>query len=473
MSRDDQTKVPAILIAAASSGTGKTLITCGLLQLFKNREYNIMSFKCGPDYIDPMFHSRVLGIKSRNLDTFFTGSEGTKEVYSQHSAGFDLSLVEGVMGYYDGLGGISTVASAYDVAKTIEAGTILVVNAKGMSLSILAQIKGFLEYKSDNCIRGVILNRLSPMMYPRMKNLIEDELDIAVYGYVPELPESLMESRHLGLVMPNEIPKLQEKIEALALQLEKSIEVDRILQDFSVEKGEKCAQDIKSKKIDIDSCENEGEVTTVAVARDEAFCFIYEENLDLLRQMGVQLMEFSPIHDEHLPEHIHGLLLYGGYPELYAKELSENKSMRTEIKTAVENGMPCMAECGGFMYLHQTMEDMDGKSWPMAGVFSGSAYKTKKLSRFGYVTLEGGTVFGKESGPIPAHEFHYFDSTDSGSSFTAKKPLSQRRWECMHSSGNLLAGYPHLYYKGNPKVAENYAEVCESYKLELDKKSVN
>ena len=200
----------------------------------------------------------------------------------------------------------------------------------------------------------------------------------------------------------------------------------------------------------------------IAVAKDEAFCFIYEDNLKLLRELGAELVPFSPLHDKKLPEGTKGLLLYGGYPELYAKELEENAPMRQEIQDALNQGMPCLAECGGFMYLHETMEDLKGNAYQGTGNISGRAFYTGKLTRFGYVELsarkEG--VLGAGKTPIRAHEFHYFDSTSCGGDFVAKKPGSSRNWNCIHGTGKSLWGFPHLYYHACPQVAEGFLKAC-------------
>jgi cobyrinic acid a,c-diamide synthase len=206
----------------------------------------------------------------------------------------------------------------------------------------------------------------------------------------------------------------------------------------------------------------------IGVASDEAFCFFYEDNFRLLREMGAELVFFSPVHDKKLPEKLSGLLLYGGYPELHGEALEQNESMRQEIQRAVKNGMPCMAECGGFMYLHEEMEDMDGKIHRMAGVLSGRAYRTGKLTRFGYVTLtsnkEAASILGeKDLGAIPAHEFHYFDSTNCGSDLYAKKPTGNRGWECVHADDRMMAGFPHLYYYANPRVARAFLKQCKKF----------
>ena len=454
-----QRKVPRILLGAAASGSGKTLITCGLLQALKNRKLQVTSFKCGPDYIDPMFHSRVIGTKSRNLDSFFADEDTVRYLLEKNARDCEISVIEGVMGYYDGLAGISAKASAYDVAKITKPPAVLIVNAKGMSLSAAAFIKGFVEYQEDSQIRGVILNQVSSMMYPRLKQIIEEELSIKVYGYVPVVKDCVLESRHLGLVMPEEIVDLQQKLMELAEILEKSVDIDGLL-----ELAEH-AEELPVQESPV--AYHTGRKIRIALAKDEAFCFFYQDNLELLEEMGAELVPFSPIHDKKLPEHIDGMLFHGGYPELYAKKLSENKEMLAAVCAAVQTGIPYMAECGGFMYLHQEMEDMEGHSWPMAGVIHGKSWRTPRLTRFGYITLEDGTCFGEHVGAIRAHEFHYFDSDCCGEAYTAKKPLSSRSWKCIHSDGQGMSGFPHMYYYSNLRVPEQFLRACEERKAEV------
>lgn len=454
-----QRKVPRILLGAAASGSGKTLITCGLLQALKNRKLQVTSFKCGPDYIDPMFHSRVIGTKSRNLDSFFADEDTVRYLLEKNARDCEISVIEGVMGYYDGLAGISPKASAYDVAKITKTPAVLIVNAKGMSLSAAAFIKGFVEYQEDSQIRGVILNQVSSMMYPRLKQIIEEELSIKVYGYVPVVKDCVLESRHLGLVMPEEIVDLQQKLMELAEILEKSVDIDGLL-----ELAEH-AEELPVQESPV--AYHTGRKIRIALAKDEAFCFFYQDNLELLEEMGAELVPFSPIHDKKLPEHIDGMLFHGGYPELYAKKLSENKEMLAAVCAAVQTGIPYMAECGGFMYLHQEMEDMEGHSWPMAGVIHGKSWRMPRLTRFGYITLEDGTCFGEHVGAIRAHEFHYFDSDRCGEAYTAKKPLSSRSWKCIHSDGQGMSGFPHMYYYSNLRVPEQFLRACEERKAEV------
>ena len=458
------TEIPRILFSAGSSGSGKTLITCGILQVLVNRGIKTASFKCGPDYIDPMFHSQVIGTKSRNLDTFFTGEEVTRYLLAKNSADCEIAVMEGVMGFYDGVAGTTTQASAYDLARVTKTPVILIVNSRGMSVSLAAYIKGFLEYKKDSNIKGVIFNQMSPMLYPRMKTLVEEELGIHVFGYVPKVEDCVIESRHLGLVMPEEIPQLKERLQKLSQVLEKTLEIDEILKlakSASVLSGS-FSSEWKAK-----------EKLRIGLAKDEAFCFFYEDNLALLKEMGAELIPFSPIHDKHLPENLDGLLLYGGYPELNGQKLEANITMRGEIRQALTDGMPCLAECGGFMYLHEQMEGMDGRFYQMAGAISGKVFRTPGLTRFGYITLnqnrEANVLGMRDFDGIPSHEFHYFDSDNCGNAFYAKKPLSTRGWECIHGTERLLAGFPHLYYYGNPQVPEAFLSKCEEYRKETRK----
>ena len=500
--------MPRILLGAAASGSGKTMITCGILQALVNRGLKVSSFKCGPDYIDPMFHTKVIGTRSRNLDTFFTGENLTNYLLAKNAAGTDISVMEGVMGYYDGLGGISTEASAYDLARVTRTPAVLIVNTKGMSLSVLAQIKGFLEYRENSQIQGVILNQMSPMIYQEVRQLIEEQLPVKVYGYVPVIRDFVLESRHLGLVMPEEVEGLSRKVKGLAAVMEESLDLDGLIRlaqtapepvyekpeiprAFDIDQELKETQESrKLQETQISREQNElrmlrepqeypvsyvsGEyqdscqkpAVTIAGARDSAFCFYYQDNLDLLAKMGAELVEFSPIKDSRLPEHADGLLLGGGYPELFAKELSENTSMLESIRQAVGRGMPLMAECGGFMYLHNRMEGMDGVSYPMAGVIDGEVYRTEKLGRFGYIELTANEdqMAAAAGETVRGHEFHYFDSTSCGGSFLARKPLRKRSWNCIHGTETMTAGFPHLHYYSNMKIPFGFIRRCGEYR---------
>ena len=362
------------------------------------------------------------------------------------------------MGYYDGLGGIRTEGSTYDVAAALAIPAVLIVSCRGASLSILAMIKGFLEYRPDSRIKAVILNQISPMIYGQLKPLIEEELGVKVLGYVPKLTDLNLESRHLGLVLPGEIEALKEKLNRLAAVLEETLDLDAFCT---------LAEDTEELTIqvpEIPVLEELGKIR-LAVAADDAFCFTYQDNLKLLETMGAELVFFSPLQDKKLPEEVNGMILSGGYPELHAKTLSGNHSMREAIRKAIKDGMPCIAECGGFLYLHRELEGQDGVFYPMAGVLDAKAYRTDRLGRFGYITLtaEEDQLLGKAGMEIRGHEFHYWDSEQCGKSFHAKKPVGKREWDCVNSSKSLYAGFPHLFFWSNPEAAYEFLKKCEEY----------
>ena len=455
-------KLPRVMLAAPASGSGKTLITCGLLQLLVNRGRHPAAFKCGPDYIDPMFHRKVIGTPSKNLDTFFTEENTTRYLFGKEAQKADISVLEGVMGFYDGVGGITTQASSYELAKVTNTPVILVVNAKGMSLSVVPFIQGFLEYWKDSHIKGVILNQTTKMTYQLLKEQIEQELGITVIGYVPKCPGFAIESRHLGLITPEEICGLQEKLQNLAGVLEETLEVGKILE--LAERAEEL--DWNVPEVSILKVQAGEKPPRIGVAGDEAFCFCYQDNLELLEEMGAELAVFSPLHDKKLPDNLDGLIFYGGYPELYAEELSENISLKKEIEEVIQAGMPYLAECGGFLYLQETLESMEGKKYPMVGVLKGQAYRTGKLGRFGYITLstgKGGQLLAVNE-TLKAHEFHYFDTTNNGRDYHAVKPLGNREWDCICGGEKYAAGFPHLYYYSNPQFAFRFLQKCMAWK---------
>ena len=499
--------IPRLMLAAPSSGSGKTLVTCGLLHLLRRRHLRPAAFKCGPDYIDPMFHRQVLGIPSRNLDTFFspadspvrgnTAGETIARAVRRYGAG--IAVIEGVMGYYDGTGMSGTEASSCELAAQTQTPVVLVVNARGMSRSIAPIIKGFTEYeKGKRWIRGVILNRISGPMFPVMKKWIEEDTSLKVIGYVPNDDTLSWGSRHLGLLQPGEVKDLQNQINHLADVLEKTIDIDALL---------KLAGTAPSLIIPPDSVKKESTVSSVpdkmtggpriAVARDEAFSFYYEDNLELLQELGAELVFFSPVHDREIPP-ADGLLLGGGYPELHAKALADNETMKKQIRELAAEGMPILAECGGFMYLQQSMDpgniktvagtgqEADDSSirnstdaseketsartlYQMCGVLPGSCRMKDRLVRFGYIELdkkdgETGTAGYLQDGHhIRGHEFHYFDSTENGQECTAWKPDRKRSWDCMVVQGNIMAGFPHLYYRSDPDFAAAFVEKCRQF----------
>lgn len=432
-----------LLIAGTGSGCGKTTAVCAILQALKNRKYAVASFKCGPDYIDPMFHSEILGAKSTNIDLFFSDEAQAKALFMKHSG--ELNLIEGVMGYYDGMRMDSDQASGYHVAKTLDAPVVLMVNARGMALSAAAVVKGFLEMRHPSGVAGVIFNLISPMTYRLLKDTVEKECGVRVFGYLPPMPECALESRHLGLVTAQEVDNLREKMQMLASQAEQSIDLDALIALMQAQAPIE-AEDMRAESV--------GSVR-VAVARDRAFCFYYRDNLEMLEEMGAELVYFSPLTDETLPQ-CDGLILGGGYPELYLHALSANRGMREAIRAAVRGGLPTIAECGGFMYLTEAIGEQE-----MVGAIPTRCFNAGKLCRFGYTIVQSqqNTLLLNAGESIRAHEFHYWDAEMSGDAYQSRKP-SGKSWSCAYATPTLYAGYPHLYLPSNPQAARRFICKC-------------
>ena len=444
--------LPRFLIAAPASGSGKTLITCGILQALVNRGLKVASFKCGPDYIDPMFHSRVIGTRSKNLDAYFVGADTLRYLFARTASENDISVIEGVMGFYDGISALSMDASSHDVSRKLEAPVILLLNSKGASISNLATLKGFLGFTKNN-IKGVIFNQMSQKVFDTIKPEVE-KLGIKAIGYVPKVSHLVLESRHLGLVLPNEIDELKEKLNQLAEVLEGSLDIDLLLDIAS------SASDLEYKVPEVKKLDSP---VRIGLAQDDVFCFTYEDNVELMRRMGAEIVEFSPLNDERVPD-VDAIVLSGGYPELHAEKLCSNKPMLDDIRRKVSEGMPCLAECGGFMYLHERLEDADGKMHDSCGVIKGEVRNSGKLSRFGYITL---TSEDEDSilkdGPVKGHEFHYWDSDNCGDSWKAVK-TNGKEYRCTHEEGSLVAGYPHMYFYSDPTVLYNFLAKVLKYR---------
>ena len=461
-------KLKRIMIAAPKSGSGKTTITCALLKVLKDDGQRMVSYKCGPDYIDPMFHQNVIGVPSKNLDTFFTGEEETKGLLLKDRKEDEFAILEGVMGLYDGLGGIREEGSSYHLAKVTKTPIILVVDAKGMGRSVVALIAGFLAYDKEKLIKGIVLNRMSKSHYEIIKPLIEQELYVEVLGYFPDCKEFYVGSRHLGLLLPNEMEDMKKRLQAASEQLKKTVSIEDIVR--IAEKAEELDRDKVEENVlgsAVKSAEGAWktkEEIVIGVAKDEAFCFYYEDNLHLLEVYGARIEYFSPLHDTKLPKQCCGLLLGGGYPELYADKLSQNMDMLLAIRQAVEGEMPVVAECGGFMYLHSAISDKEEKLYSMSGVLSGKCYNTGKLVRFGYIELEDRKgIYLPQGEKIRGHEFHYYDSEDNGDDCIATKPVTGKSYLCVKVEGNRFMGFPHLYYPSNPVFVENFVKKAREY----------
>lgn len=449
-------QVPRLMIAGTASGSGKTTVTCGLLRLLSRRGLRVRACKVGPDFIDPTFHERVLGVPSRNLDLFLGSGDLACEILADGGQDADVTVIEGVMGYYDGIA-MGYDASSYDVAQVTGTPVVLVADARGRALSVAAEVAGFARFRNPSQVAGVILNRVSASYYPALKEMVERETDIPVLGFVPRTDSAHLPSRHLGLVRAEEVEDLAARVDALADALQETVDVEGLLR-------------LADTAPELDFAPREvGEPVAgsplVAVARDDAFSFYYHDTLSLLERLGARLAYVSPLADEALPQGVCGLYLGGGYPELHAQELAANEAFRDQVREVVQGGMPTIAECGGFLYLHETLEDAEGTPWPMAGALPGRAFRREGLGRFGYVTLTAreDSLLADAGQTLPAHEFHYWESENPGASFAAQKPQSARGWDCVVATETLHAGFPHLYLGGCVRAARRFVEACAAY----------
>ena len=437
---------PRIMIAGTGSGCGKTTVTLAVLRAMQRRKVPLAAFKCGPDYIDPMFHKAVLGIPSRNLDLFFISEREVRGQIVRSIPQNGLGVIEGVMGFYDGVSGTTDTASAAHLARETGTPAILVVRPKGQSLSLAAMLSGFRNF-TENTLCGVVLNGISDAMYPFYRDIVQKS-GLKALGYLPSVPEAEIPDRHLGLVTADELKDLNYRLDLLADAADNRIDIEEMLK---ISRAALQMSDDTEKIIPVTK-----KPVRIAVARDKAFCFYYEDNFEILRDLGAELVEFSPISDSCIPENTDGLYLGGGYPELHITELSNNANMRNSIKNAIQKGLPTIAECGGFLYLHEHLEGAE-----MVGIVRGNAVLTKKLQPFGYVTLtaQDDNMLSACRGQIRAHEFHYAKSENAGHDFVAEKP-NGKKWPCVHATKSLYAGFPHLFFRANIDFPEKFVRAC-------------
>mgnify|MGYP004682321243 FL=1 len=419
------------MIAGVSSGIGKTTVSMGLMSLFEN----VSPFKVGPDYIDTTFHQFVTGNKSYNLDLFMMGEEGVKYSFYKHHKG--ISIVEGVMGLYDGIDHSLDNNSSAHLARVLDLPVILIVSGGGKSTSIAAEVLGYKMLDSRVKIASVIINRTTEAMYKHYKEAIEKYTGVECIGYLPKDESLSVSSRHLGLLQAAEVDDLREKSKHLKGILQKTIDVERLLE--IAELGER-----EYRKNPFEELKDKYKGLKVGVAKDKAFSFYYNDNLELMEDLGMELIPFSPINDKKIPE-VDLLYFGGGYPENYAKELSSNIEMIESIREYHQKGGKIYGECGGFMYLTSRIKLLDGKYFPMCDIIKCSVEMRDRLdiSRFGYISL-----YDKEKTLGRGHEFHYSkisDIKDDSREYRAIKP-NGKEWACVFKEKNCRAGYPHIHF---------------------------
>lgn len=444
-----------ILIAGTSSGSGKTTITLGLLAALRNLGLAVQPFKCGPDFIDPGLHRLACGRVSRNLDLWMMGEVQVRETFAASAAGVDISVIEGVMGMFDG-----QASSSASLAKALAVPVVLILDVRSAAESVAAVLKGFETLMPEVAPVAVILNRVaSPRHLELVSGAIRLHCRAEILGHLPQSLDFAMPSRHLGLFTGEEEPISPEALDRLAATIQAQVDLARLL-ELAAEGGKPTTEDkpARPEKVAVQA--------RIGVARDRAFCFYYEDNFDLLRAAGAELVFFSPLEDRCLPEGLDGLYLGGGYPELYARELSGNQGMRQAVSDWAQSGRPLYAECGGFMYLTEGIVGEDLGVLPMAGVFPVTARMQKKRASLGYreVRLKEDCFFGPTGTVLRGHEFHY--------SVIDAMPDHIERIYAVNSSvngdessegyrhKNVLGGYLHLHFGYNPRMAVEFVRAC-------------
>ena len=446
------------LIAGTSSGVGKTTLTLGVMQALKKRGMKVQPYKVGPDYIDTAYHSKVTGNKSRNLDSYMLEDEKVKYLFERAMKEKDIAVVEGVMGLYDGKGTTIDNCSSSAMAKLLKLPVILVIDARAMAASSAAMVLGYKMIDPEVNIVGVIANNVKTKSHFKLvKESVEHYCNIPVIGYLPPNEAWRLPSRHLGLVPSSELDALEEMFEKLGEAIEQTIDIDKLLELCEAEEVtssfEKVIEPLKQKV-----------KGTMAVAYDEAFNFYYEDNLELLRDLGIKLVYFSPLRDKVLPD-CDWIYIGGGFPEVFAKELEANEKMRESLYKAHKKQIPIYAECGGLMYLGSYLVDEEGKRYSMVGILEGESKMTSGLKRFGYCYGEAleDTILSKKGESLRGHEFHHseFYSKELAAYRMRKNKEDDddKTWLGGYSKGNTLASYLHIHFYSHLDAVERFLKI--------------
>jgi cobyrinic acid a,c-diamide synthase len=456
-------RIPRVAVAAPSSGCGKTTISTGIMSAFAER-YNVQGFKIGPDYIDPSYHTAATGRVSRNLDTWMLSAAQVKRIFALAQHGADVCVIEGVMGLFDGYDGLTERGSTAEASKILSAPVILVINAEKVARSAAAIALGFRDFDPAVSIAGVIVNNVGSERHARWVTEAIEAIGMQVIGCVPRMEKLNVPERHLGLFIAEERSAATNLfVQEAASVVKKYVDMEKVFA-------------IAESAPDFEFAFSESPATPqttlrIAVARDEAFCFYYEDNLDLLRDFGAEIVFFSPLRDAELPPNISGIYLGGGYPELYASQLAANSSLRAAIKEAARRHIPIYAECGGLMFLTRHFENQDGQKFPMLDIISGHAQMSPRLT-LGYreaETLRDNILLPKGA-TIRGHEFHYSEWIRLDENSSPAYAIKSRDKNDVQQEGfaddHILASYVHVHFESNPSLAQNFVNACQKYKKE-------
>jgi cobyrinic acid a,c-diamide synthase len=448
---------PRVIIAGVQSGVGKTTITLGIMAALRKKGFSVQPFKVGPDYIDPGLHGYAAGAKSHNLDSWMGTEAVVKTVFAQNAAHAQLSVIEGVMGLYDTGRGRRIVGSTAHVAIILQAPVMLVVNAKAMAQSCIALVKGFMDYEPAIHIKGLILNNATSYHKQYLRPNLEAELGIPVLACIPERKDLAMPERHLGLVPAEENSLLQATIAAMGNLIAAEMDLDALI---ALAESAPPLETFRTEPV-------RSKCVTIGVARDEAFSFYYQDSLDFLQELGAELVFFSPLRDKSIPV-VDGIYLGGGFPEMFLEPLGDNPKMMDSLRAAFRLSIPILAECGGFMYLTETIRDFSGRPWPGVGIIPVEVAMTSRLAALGYVeaTAVQDSILARKGDILRGHEFHYSQLTGIGEGqtpFTLCGGMGRDNRGDGYVQGNLLASYVHLHLRSNPQAAQNFLDACRKY----------
>ncbi len=445
------------MIAGTNSGVGKTTVTLGIMSALVQKGINVQGFKAGPDYIDPSHHTFVTGNASRNLDTWVMGNNACRELFQRSAANADISVIEGVMGLYDGSIDSTGHGSSAHLAKILSTPVILVVNARGVAQSAGAIVMGFKEFDKDIQLSGVIVNNVaSNSHYECIKKSIEDSCSVTVFGYLGKDKDIFIPERHLGLVPSDENRINSALYDKLGQMVLETIDTERLLKAA----GSAGIFPDHNKSIFVNK--NDSLNVKLAIARDNAFCFYYQDDIDLFESLGAKIKYFSPLNDRYLPDNIDGIFIGGGFPELYAAKLMKNESMSNSILEAHKQGVVIYGECGGMMYLLEKLIDCDGRSFKMCGVLKGTAKMENKRQGLGYVIVDPiyDNVICKRGDTFRAHEFHWSKlldiPDDNVFAYNTRKSNGSKSGFDGLLNKNVLASYSHVHFSSNPKLAKDF-----------------
>ena len=444
-----------LLIAGTASGVGKTTVALAIMAGLRRRGLAVQPFKCGPDFLDTGHHTRICDRVARNLDTWMLSVEANRSVLRNAARGADVIVAEGMMGLFDGKNGSTEIGSSAEIAKLLKLPVVLVVDAAKSARSVAAMVLGFEIFDEDLRLAGVILNRVAgDRHYEMLREAIESSCTTKILGWLPLEPAIAIPERHLGLQgAAEQAADSHAAIDAFAALAAKHLDLDGLLE---LECGLEMAGVEPLRVATLSSVD----AVRVGVPSDHAFSFYYEDNLDLLREQGAEIVWFSPITDASLPSGLDALYLGGGYPELHAEQLSGNRQMLEEVRTFAASGRPVYAECGGMLYLSESLS-VDEDSYAMAGVLPLSMQMTDSLVLFGYVTVEftEDCLLGRKGTVVRGHSFHHSRIASQGdvaTNYHVQYSISGKEELEGFRQGNVLASYIHVHFRANPAVAENF-----------------